>query len=549
MIGVDDMKKIVVYARFSSENQREESIDAQLRACRDYARSHKYLVIGEYVDRAFTGTNDNRPEFQKMIEDSRRGNFDLVLVHKLDRFSRNVEQTIRYISELRDSGVELKSVIEQFDNTPEGEFMRNMMSNISQYYVRNLAREVVKGMRENAYKCLHVGGKPPLGYYVDSEKKYQIDDREAKIVQKIFELYIDGNTHQRIIAELNSLGYQNKRGTEWTKNSLLSILRNEKYIGTYVWNRVVSKNSKGRRNGHREKSVEEVIRIPNGMPAIIPKETFQNAQQIIAKRKLGEESPRRTSTVYLLSGLVRCSCGSGLQGNRRKAKTRPNPNWKPKPIYISYRCSFRKTKDKTLCDNPEIRKEYLEAYVITEIEKLLSTENIQNLWDRYIAYTQKQNSFEISETRTFQLEIDKLDIEISNLVKAIAMGLDISEISSELVSKKERKAILQNELSQIGSSSNDGITLDDLLELSGIVRSAIFTDEPLDLKRVLPKVVESIIVSREKIDVVFNLFSSFGIFAEELYIRKSIARGELYTPFSRRLKLRIESYIKSDVRS
>ena len=294
--------------------------------------------------------------------------------------------------------------------------------------------------------------------------------------------------------------------------------------------------------------MEEVIRIPNGMPAIISVETFQKAQQIIAKRKLGEESPRRTSTVYLLSSLVKCSCGSGLQGNRRTAKTRPNPNWKPKPTYISYRCTFRKTKDKTLCDNPEIRKEYLEAYVITEIEKLLSTENIQNIWNRYIDYTQKQNSFEISETKTIQNEIDKLDTEIGNLVKAIAMGLDISEISSELVSKKERKARLQNELSQIDSNSNDSISIDDLQEVAGVVRSAIFTEEQLDIKRVLPKVVESIIVSREKIDVVFNLFSSFGIFADELYIRKSILREELYTPFSRRLKMKIERCIKSEVR-
>ncbi len=537
------MKKIVVYARFSSENQREESIDAQLRACRDYARSHKYLVVGEYVDRAFTGTNDNRPEFQKMIEDSRRGNFDLVLVHKLDRFSRNVEQTIRYISELRDSGVELKSAIEQFDNTPEGEFMRNMMSNISQYYVRNLAREVMKGMRESAYKCLHVGGIPPLGYCVDLDKKYQVDEKEANIVKKIFELYIDGNTHQKIITELNGLGYRNKKGTEWTKNSILSILRNEKYIGTYVWNRVVAKNSKGKRNGHREKPVEEVIRIPNGIPAIISTEIFQKVQGIIAKRKLGEESPRRSGTVYLLSGLVRCSCGSSMQGNRRKARTRQNPNWKPKPTYISYRCTFRKTKDKTLCDNPEIRKEYLEAYVITELEKLLIAENIQNIWNRYIAYIHKQNSFEISDTKIIQDEIEKLDTEISNLVKAIAMGLDISEISSELVSKKEKKAILQNELSQMDRNSNDGITLNDLVEISGIVRSAIFTEEQLDMKRVLPKVVESITVSREKIDLVFNLFASFGIFSDELYIKKSILREELYTPFSRRLNMKIESYI------
>ena len=126
--------------------------------------------------------------------------------------------------------------------------------------------------------------------------------------------------------------------------------------------------------------------------------------------------------------------------------------------------------------------------------------------------------------------------------------LQKSLTKSELVSKKERKAILQNELSQIDSSSNDSISIDDLREVAGVVRSALFTEEQLDIKRVLPKVVESITVSREKIDVVFNLFSSFGIFADELYIRKSILREELYTPFSRRLKMKIERCIKAEVR-
>lgn len=533
------MKKVVLYARFSSENQRDESIDAQIRACKEYAKSHKYLAVGEYIDRAFTGTNDNRPEFQRMLEDSRNGYFDIVLVHKLDRFSRNVEQTIRYISELKDNGVELKSVIEQFDNTPEGEFMRNMMSNISQYYVRNLAREVMKGMKENAYKCLHVGGIPPLGYDVDSDKKYIINVHEASIVRKIYELYTDNNTHQKIIEELNRLGYKNKKGTEWTKNGILSILRNEKYIGTYVWNRVVAKNSKGRRNGHREKPVEEVIRIPNGIPAIISQETFQRVQQIIAKRKLGEESPRRTGTVYLLSGLVRCSCGSSMQGNRRKARTRQNPNWKPKPTYVSYRCGFRKTKDKTLCDNPEIRKEYLENYVISELQKILSIESIQNIWDRYMQYESMQNSSVISESKLIEDEIKKLDVEISNLVKAIAMGLDISEISGELVSKKERKAKLQRELGNYTNTDSGSVTYEKLRELANIINSLIYTENLLGLKKVLPQIIDIILVSKDGIEVVFKPFLIFGIERRELCISNYIRREELYTPFARKNKIGI----------
>lgn len=531
------MKKIVIYARFSSENQREESIEAQLRACKEYAKIHKYLVVGEYIDRAFTGTNENRPEFQKMLEDSKKGYFEIVLVHKLDRFSRNVEQTIRYISELRDNGVELKSVIEQFDNSPEGEFMRNMMSNISQYYVRNLAREVMKGMKENAYKCLHVGGIPPLGYYVDSDKKYQIDEKEASIVKKIFELYIDGNTHQKIITELNSLGYKNKKGTEWTKNSILSILRNEKYIGTYVWNRVVAKNSKGKRNGHREKPVEEVIRIPNGIPAIIPTETFQKVQGIIAKRKLGEDSPRRSGTVYLLSGLVRCSCGSSLQGNRRKAKTRQNPNWKPKPTYISYRCGFRKTKDKMLCDNPEIRKEYLEAYIVGELKSLLSESNLKEIYNNYEKIMENSNKDSQSEVIVIKNAIYKISSEINNLVKAIAMGLDIGEIGVELVSKKEEKAKLEIELSKYISISTNDVTYEKIKELADTINSMVYTENLLGLKKLLPQIVDVIIVDKVGIEVVFNPFLIFGIENNSLCIEKFIKREELYIPLARKYKI------------
>lgn len=348
-------------------------------------------------------------------------------------------------------------------------------------------------------------------------------------------MYIDNNTHQKIIEELNRLGYKNKKGTEWSKNGILSILRNEKYIGTYIWNRVVAKNSKGQRNGHREKPSEEVIRIPNGMPAIVPIETFQRVQQIIANRKLGEESPRSAGTVYLLSGLVRCSCGSSMQGNKRRAKTRQNPNWKPKPTYVSYRCGFRKTKDKTLCDNSEIRKEYIENYVILETEKLLSIENIKVLWERYMTYIQKQNNFEISDTKILHENIEKLNIEISNLVKAIAMGLDISEISSELVSMKERKAKLENSLNKLDITDRERISLAQLIELSGMIKSVILMENPFDMKKLLPKVVESIIVSREKIDVIFNLFSSFGILEEELIIRKTVFREELYIPLIRKV--------------
>ena len=205
------MKNVVIYARYSSDNQREESIEAQLRICRDYITDKKFVCVGEYIDRAFTGRNVLRPDFQRLIEDSSKGLFDTVLILKLDRFSRNTEETIKYINILSDNGVELKSVIEKFDNSPEGEFMRNMMSNMSQFYVRNLARSVHSGLIQNSLKAIHNGGIPPLGLKVNPEnRKYEIDEEEAVIVRKIFQMYIEGQGATLIKNELNNLGFKSK---------------------------------------------------------------------------------------------------------------------------------------------------------------------------------------------------------------------------------------------------------------------------------------------------------------------------------------------------
>ncbi len=538
------MKKAVIYARFSSDNQREESIDAQLRACRNDASSKGWVVIREYCDRGITGTSDNRPEFLQMIEDSKTGNFEYVIVHKLDRFSRSVQQTLSYISELRDNGVELKSVIEKFDDTPEGEFMRNTMSNISQFYSRNLSREVIKGLKENAYKAIHTGGIPPLGLKVNPvSRKYEIDENEEIIVKRIYQMYIEGKTHLQIIKELNDCGYTNKQGNQFTKNSLLSILRNEKYVGTYVWNKSAAKNSKGKRNGNKQKPEEEIIKIPNAIPAIIDIEIFGKAQELMKARAKGDE-PRRKATTYVLSGLIQCECGSHMHGNRRKAKTRPNPNWKEKPEYVSYRCGGRKTKAN--CEVPEIRKEYIEAFVFDELEKVIFNDNnLEHLLGLLNGRILQESAKNQDKIYLAQSKLDKVEKEIGNLVKAIAKGIDAEEILDELSTKKRYKAQLLMEIDNLKNSEGIGeITIDTMRELISEVKPFLMNNSMPELKALLKKFVKSITIGKEEIEVIFNLFFSFGIDYDYLHIRKTINRNDLYVPFARRLSLKIQRLIE-----
>lgn len=220
--------RAVIYARFSSDNQRDESIDAQLRAIRDYAKKNDIIIVSVYIDRAKSAMTDNRPEFLNMVRDAKEGQFDAVLVHKLDRFARNRQDSIGYRLELKRHGVSLISILEYLDESPESIILGSVLEAMAEYYSKNLSREVRKGMNENAIKGLHTGGLPPLGYDVDPEtKKLVINEKEADAVRLIFQMFNEGNGYMKIIKELNRQGYKTKTGIGFGKNSIHSIVRNE----------------------------------------------------------------------------------------------------------------------------------------------------------------------------------------------------------------------------------------------------------------------------------------------------------------------------------
>jgi len=313
-----NIKNVVAYCRYSSDNQREESIDAQLRAIHEYAERNGFIIVEEYIDKAKSATNDQRPEFQRMIADSANGNFEAIVIHKLDRFSRNRYDSAIYKKELKRNRVSLFSVTENLDDSPESIILEGLLESMAEYYSRNLAREVEKGRRENAMQCRHVGGIPPLGYDVGEDKKYIINEKEAGAVRLIFRWVRDGKGYSAVIDELNRLGYKGKHGKPFAKNGLNSILKNEKYCGLYTYNRSASKDVDGKRNGHKQKPREEWIVVEDGIPAIISKDEFDAVQEIMA----GRMQTRRHSHAkenYLLTGKMVCGvCSGSYVGARRR---------------------------------------------------------------------------------------------------------------------------------------------------------------------------------------------------------------------------------------
>ncbi len=363
-----EILRAVGYTRFSSDGQREESIEAQIRAITDYAERNGYALHTIYTDRALSGTTDNRPDFIRMIDDAKSGAFDVIIVHKLDRFARNRADGAIYRRELEKCGVKLISVLENFDDSPESVILQSVIEGYNEYYSRNLRREVLKGLRENALTCRFTGGIPPLGYDINKDTlKYEINPFEAEAVKLIFKMYLEGAGYTAIIDELNRHSFTTKRGKPFGKNSLFEILKNEKYSGVYVYNKTVPVDAEGKWNRHQSRNDDEIIRIEGGIPQIISKEDFQKVQQKMEARR-HKSATFKAKQEYLLSGKIRCGeCGSNYCGNSRKATDK-------NPLYISYNCVKRNGSIK--CKNPGIKRDFLEELVLDRLSKAVFSEDV-----------------------------------------------------------------------------------------------------------------------------------------------------------------------------
>lgn len=426
------MRRAVAYCRFSSDNQRAESIDAQVRAIEEYCKKENYILIKIYKDEAISGTSiDDREEFLKMIEDSKNRVFDYVIVHKFDRFARNRYDHAINEKMLNENGIKLISVLEQLNDSPEAVILKSVLTGMNEYYSLNLAREVRKGQKENALKCIHNGGIPPLGYDLTDEKFYVINEKEAQTVKMIFKMYLEGKGYAHIADELNSLGLKNKLGKPFKKLSIRDTLLNEKYTGTFIFGK---KDKKGKLTGKE-------IKIENGIPAIISKEDFEKVQ-IMLKKKTRTTNGRSTAlTTYLLTGLCECGeCGGNYSGGYRTV----NRN---KTVYYGYQCRHRKDKVNN-CRNTPIRRELLEELVISILkEKIFSSSQIEIITDKVYAYlhdTFKQTNKELDK---IDKSIEKLKVKAERLLDLTLEGtisdydykIKKGDIDMELLNLREEK--------------------------------------------------------------------------------------------------------------
>ena len=411
----------VIYARYSSDSQREASIEGQLRDCKDYAEKNGITVVGTYIDRAYSAKTDDRPDFQRMIKVSGKKIFDVVLVWKLDRFARNRFDAVNYKYQLEKNGVHLVSAMEPISQGPEGIMVESMLIGMADYYSAELALKVARGERENALQCKYNGGVVPLGFTIGKEDRlYHIDPETAPIVQEIFTRYADGEPAEKIAASLNERGLRTRTGKPFVKNSFFQIFRNRRYIGEYRYKDIVT---------------------PGGIPAIVDQDLFDRVQQRFEQNRIAHGRPAKEDVRYLLTTKLFCGkCGT-LMGGESGTSHMGN-------TYYYYKCGNAKRHGKAHCDLKAIRKEPLERFVVdTAIKVIFSDEIIERLIDLVMEAQQQEN------TRLPVLKEQLRDTEkrLANLLEAIEQGIltpTTKQRLDELEARKEalNTSILEEEL-------------------------------------------------------------------------------------------------------
>ena len=388
----------VIYARYSSDNQREESIEGQIRECTAYAEKNGITIVKHYIDRALSAKTDNRPDFQQMIKDSEKRLFDIVLVWKLDRFARNRYDSAHYEYQLERNHVKLVSATEPISDSPAGIMVKSMLTGMAEYYSAELSEKVVRGMTENVLKGKYNGGTIPIGFKVDEEKFFQVDPLKAPFVVEAFQRYNDGATMKELMNWLNDSGVTTNRNQKFTYNSVQKLLTNKRYIG--------------------ENHFKDIV-MPDSIPAIVDKDLFEEVQ---LKIKKNSRAPARHKAEddYLLTTKLFCGmCGAMMFGECGTGRN--------KVVHHYYKCATAK-RFKT-CKKKTVRKEWLEDLVIAETMKLIQDDAVI---DAIVAEVMELQDQENTTLPLLEKQMREVENGIENMLNAIQAGVLTNSTKSRL---------------------------------------------------------------------------------------------------------------------
>ena len=382
--------KGIIYARYSSDSQTENSIEGQLRECREFAEKNDIIILNSYIDRALSAKTANRPEFQKMIKDSAKNLFDVIVVWKLDRFARNRYDSAHYKAILRKNGVKVISATESISEDSTGILLESLLEGYAEFYSAELSEKVTRGLTENALKCKYNGGGLPVGYTIDSEQYFQVDPLTAPVVLEAFKRYDKGATIVEIVRWMNEKGIKPKDGKAMGIDNVKRLLKNRRYIGEYKYSKTT---------------------IPNGIPAIVPLDLFDRVQERLAKNKKAPARFKAKEELYLLSTKLHCGlCGAFMVGESGTSKTMK--------FHQYYKCVS--AKNHKGCKKKSVKKSWIEDIVINETMRTIMDDSVvEYIADLVMELQQRENT----DLPRFKEQLTETEKAIENMLNAIQQGI------------------------------------------------------------------------------------------------------------------------------
>lgn len=481
------MKKAVIYARYSSDRQREESIEGQIRVCEEYARKHDLSIIHTYTDRALTGRTDKRPQFQMMIKDAAKMNFEIVLVYKLNRFARNRYDSARYKHKLKTYGVKLVSAMENIAEDASGILLESVIEGMAEYYSAELSENVLRGMTENVLEGKWPGGVLPYGYAFDANHHLVLDPIRSEAVRIAYRLLLSNHSKKYILNYLNERHYTSVNGGKISYSNLHSMLTNERCTGTMIW---------------------RGIRKENAFPAIIDKNIFDKAQIILERRK--RNRMKSTNSDFFLTGKLFCGkCGARMIGTSGTSKT--------KSTYYYYACSKHLKKK---CDTKNIRKDVLENAVCSVTTQILADKRAVKAIAKQAVEIQK-NKKDSPELMAIEQQISEDSRKLQNCQKAVENGLESFTIANRI---KE----LENNLLKLEKALHRQTLLEKGPELTEVQITFFLESVAKQIKNadkykriLLTSLIRNVIVYDDYIEVQYNYKDELPILRNTVKIKSS----------------------------
>lgn len=482
----------VIYARYSSHNQTEQSIEGQISAGRKYAQSKGYTVIHEYCDRAKTGTNDNREEFQQMLKDTAKHQFEVIIVWKVDRFGRNREEITFNKYRAKKNGVRVEYVAENIAEGPEGVILESVLEGMAEYYSKQLSQNVKRGLLESAKKHKVIGGHMLFGYKISNENTYELDPDTAPVAKRVFELYAEGLSMTELAEHFSTEGYK------FTKNSFPRMLSNEKYKGVYTY--------------------KDVIRDPDGMPRIVSDELFERCQE---RLKTNKRRPHKNwdYTDYILTDKLFCGkCGAPMVGKSGYGRHGGKYNY--------YVCS---KQIKHECDKKPVPRDLIEETVLSRTMELLQDDTVFNFivdatWNYYMETDNQKKEIERIEKN-----IKDVELAIGNLIRSVEQGMPYDLVKSRIEELNGEKIVLAATLTQKQMAGQMELTKDHIVFFLEQFRNLDYKDRNCQ-KKLVAVFVNSIYLYDDKLIIGYNYSSDSEVC--DLKNIKNGVRTELAMPCS-----------------